>query len=407
MILWNLYKHREYHIVPTLERIEKATRYLGLSEPSFLSLQVGGTNGKGSTCAFLESLIRNHGYKTGWFVSPHLFEEGERFRINGEKMNEETLGVYVRELKDVFKRFDLTYFEACTLIAMKYFHDQKVDVAVFEVGMGGRWDATKVCKPQACAITNVGRDHVKWLGNKPEERAREKLGIYVRGRPLVLGSMRYPLYTEAMELCDQKDLIVAGIDFSAWGKVQGDRTLLEFFQYGDVVYKDMKLGLWGKWQIDNASVALATALSLFKLDENKVRKALSDTRWEGRMEIVRRSPLLILDGAHNIEGIKNVVKEVKKHLPNLKPVFTGLKDKDWRSSMLLLKELSNSIYLVPIKHHRGEELQSMVEFAREIGFCVKALDTAEQVLELDEDVIVLGSLYLIGEVKKALSLIKR
>ncbi|MCS7284641.1 MAG: Mur ligase family protein, partial [Hydrogenobacter thermophilus] len=180
MLLYHLYRGKDYHIVPTLERIQKAAQFLGLGRLPYTSLQVGGTNGKGSTCAFLERILRQHGYKTGWFVSPHLVEEEERWRINGEKMPSYVLEEYVRELKPIFERFELTYFEACTLIALEYFKDQKVDVAVFEVGMGGRWDATKVCNPSVCVITNVERDHTKWLGRDVESRAVEKLGIYRR-----------------------------------------------------------------------------------------------------------------------------------------------------------------------------------------------------------------------------------
>ncbi len=406
MYLWELYEGKDYHIIPTLERIQRAVSHVGLSKPSFTALQVGGTNGKGSTCAFLESLLRHHGYKTGWFVSPHLVNETERWRVNRKKMDEETLRLYVEELKPVFEKFELTYFEACTLIAMKHFEDQGVDFAVFEVGMGGRWDATRVCNPIACGITNIGRDHVKWLGRDPEVRALEKLGIYVEGRPLVLGSPRYPLYPKSLEVCRAQDLIVAGIDFTAYGRIVSADTVLEHFNYGETTYTHIPLSLWGKWQVDNASMALVLAMQVIKLEEEKVRKALSQTVWEGRFEIIRKKPLLILDGAHNIEGIKNLVKLLKRHFPNVKPVFTGLKDKDWRTGMELLRELSQKIYLVRIEHHRGEELQSLVDWAQRLGFDVKTLERAEEVLSLEEDVIVLGSLYLVGEVKRVLSLIK-
>lgn len=408
MHLYNLYKDRDYRIVPTLERIQKAVEFLKAKSPPYISFQVGGTNGKGSTCAFLERIFREHGYKTGWFVSPHLVDEEERWRINGEKISPDRLEYYVKELKNIFDRFELTYFEACTLIALEYFKDEKVDVAIFEVGMGGRWDATKVCNPSVCVITNVERDHTKWLGSDVESRAIEKLGIYKKGSPLILGSMKFPLYTKALELCDEKDLIVGGLDFFSYGKVNKDETVIDVYEWEDVYVTDATLGLWGKWQIGNASLAITASACLIKPDVKKLKEALRKTYWEGRMEIVRKNPLLILDGAHNTDSVKKIVKEVKRYIGKLTPVFTGLKEKEWRDSMSFLKDLSDRIYLVQIRHHRGEELPNLERHAKDIGFReVIALSSSEEVPYLEEDIIVLGSLYLVGEVKEALERVKR
>ncbi|RME13576.1 MAG: bifunctional folylpolyglutamate synthase/dihydrofolate synthase [Aquificota bacterium] len=402
MQLYDLYRGRDYHIVPTLERIEKAVSYLSF-KPSYISLQVGGTNGKGSTCAFAQSILRHHGYKVGWFVSPHLSDERERWRINGEKIPEERLSEHVGELRPVFERFELTYFEACTLIVLLYFEEEKVDFAVFEVGMGGRWDATKVCQPEVCVITNIQRDHTRWLGRDCESRAVEKLGIYRRGKPLVLGSMRFPLYTKALELCDERDLYVAGIDFFCSGRVEGAKTVMDFYEDGNIRLEKAELGLWGRYQVDNASLAIRATGLLIDLKEDALRNALKTTRWEGRMEILRESPLLILDGAHNPDGVARVVKEVKRHMGKLTPVFTALKDKEWELSLFHLRELSDRIYLVPVKHHRGEEMLTLYQKAREVGFReVIVLDGSEQLLELKEDLLVLGSLYLVGEIREIL-----
>ncbi len=402
MRLYDIYKGKDYHIVPTLERIERAVDYLGI-RPSYVSIQVGGTNGKGSTCAFINSLLEHHGYKVGWFISPHLFDERERWRINGQKIKEERLSGLIEDLKEIFGRFELTYFEACTLLALKYFEEEGVDFAVFEVGMGGRWDATKVCMPEVCVITNIQRDHTKWLGADCESRAVEKLGIYRRGKPLVLGSMRYPLYPKALELCQEEDLYVAGIDFFCYGKVEGLSTFMEFYKDDSMEIRNVELGLWGRYQVDNASLALKATGLLIKLEEGKVREALKNTRWEGRMEIVRRRPLLVLDGAHNPDGVARVVKEVKRHLGGLTPIFTALKDKEWDLSLKYLRELSDKLYLVPIRHHRMEDMQKVYLKAKELGFKeVYLLEGSEEVFQIQEDVIVLGSLYLVGEVKEVL-----
>ena len=401
MVLYELYKGRDYHIVPTLERIERAVKFLNLEKLPYTSFQVGGTNGKGSTCAFLERILREHGYKTGWFVSPHLVDEEERWRINGEKISTERLKYYVKELKPVFERFELTYFEACTLIALIYFKDEEVDLAVFEVGMGGRWDATKVCNPSVCVITNIERDHTKWLGKDAESRAVEKLGIYRRGNPLVLGSMRFPLYPKALELCDEKDLVVAGIDFTAYGRVERGKTVLEHYKGLGMELENTELGLWGRWQIGNASLAITASACAIKLDQDKLKKALKETRWEGRMEVLREEPLLIVDGAHNVDSIKKVVRELKKYVQGITPVFTGLKEKEWQEGMRFLKEISDRIYLAQINHHRGESLENLIKYAKELGFKEIIPVSAEEVPSIEEDIVVLGSLYLVGEVKGA------
>jgi len=401
MVLYELYRGKDYKIVPTLDRIQKAVEYVGLKNPPYISVLVGGTNGKGSTCAFSESILRHHGYKTGWFVSPHLFDEKERWRINGQKISEERLKYYVEDLKLVFERFELTYFEACTLIALKFFQDERVDFAVFEVGMGGRWDATRVCNPSACAITNIQRDHIKWLGKTPEERAREKLGIYVPGRPIVLGSPKYPLYPLALEVCQKEDLLVAGMDFFAKGVVNGMQTYLEEFTSDFFHIKDVRLGLWGKWQIDNASIALALTAQVVKLKEDKARLALENTKLEGRMEVLREKPLLILDGAHNADSVKIVINQLKASGIKLTPVFTGLKEKEWKDSMKILRDFSERIYLLEIRHHRGESLSELVKEAERLNFQeIITLKSAEEVLNLREDILVIGSFYLVGEIKE-------
>ncbi|MGB9873880.1 MAG: bifunctional folylpolyglutamate synthase/dihydrofolate synthase, partial [Hydrogenobacter sp.] len=355
-----------------------------------------------------ESILRHHGYKTGWFVSPHLVEEEERWRINAQKIPSTKLEYYVKELKSVFERFELTYFEACTLIALEYFKDERVDVAVFEVGMGGRWDATKVCNPSVCVITNVERDHTKWLGADVESRAVEKLGIYRKGVPLILGSMKFPLYTKALEMCDHRDLIVGGLDFFSYGSVSGEKTVLEEYVWEELLIREAPLGLWGRWQVGNASLAITAAGSFIKLNTDILKEALKNTYWEGRMEIVRNDPLLILDGAHNTDSIKKVVREVKKYIGNITPVFTGLKEKEWRESMSFLRELSERIYVVQINHHRGEELGHLEKHAKSVGFReVIPLLSSEDIPYIEEDLLVIGSLYLVGEVKSALEKVRK
>jgi len=401
MRLWNLYKGRDYRIEPTLDRIREAADYVGNPQREYPALLVGGTNGKGSSCAFLERILREHGLKTGWFVSPHLIEERERWRINGELMEEDTLEWYVKELKGVFERFSLTYFEAATLIALLYFRDSCVDVAVMEVGMGGRWDATKVGMAHVVGITNVERDHTRWLGNNIEEIAQDKLHLYREGAPLVLGSARYPLYSKAVEM-GLENLVVAGQDYTYRGSIREGMTFLEGYNFRDVSLREAQLGLLGKWQLDNAALALTMAGLFTKIEEEKTVHALGRTRWEGRMEVVREEPLLILDGSHNPYAVNKVVKEIKRLFPEVKFLFTGLREKEWELSMKLIRRYSDSIFLVQVNHYRGEPITNLYRKAVEIGFKeIVVLERASDVWKCSENLCAIGSLYLVGEIKEA------
>ncbi len=401
MELWSLYKGKDYHIEPTLERIEKAVRVVGNPHREFFTFLIGGTNGKGSTCAFLEKILREHGYRTGWFVSPHLIEERERWRINGELMPSEVLSSYIKDLKRVFEKFSLTYFEAATLIALLYFRDMKVDVAVMEVGMGGRWDATKVSEAKVVGITNVERDHTKWLGNTVDQIARDKLHLYREGAPLVLGSARFPLYWVALEM-GLKNLVVAGEDYTYGSSLLEGRTYIENYEYGELKIDRAKLGLLGKWQADNCAMAITMACRFTKPSCDKLTKALSDTRWEGRMEIIREKPLLIVDGSHNPYAIGKVVKETLKLFPNINILFTGLLEKEWKLSMEIIRRYTSKIYLVQVNHYRGEPLKNLYEYAKNLDFThIELISSPQDVYSIQEDLLAIGSLYLVGEIKRS------
>ncbi len=400
MKLWDLYKGKDFDVKPTLERIKRAAEYTGNPQKNFPSVLIGGTNGKGSTCAFLERILRYHGLKTGWFISPHLIKENERWRINGKNIDDETLKDYVKDLKEVFKKFELTYFEAAVLIAIKYFSDMKVDFAVMEVGMGGRWDATKVCEPLITAITNVERDHTRWLGKNVEEIAEDKLHLKFEGVPIFLGNARYPLYTKALEMRIE-DMVVAGIDYTYSSGRRGIRTTLRQYEFGNLNIEEAELGLLGKWQADNSALALSVASKVIKLDKEKTLKALRETYWEGRMEILREKPLLIVDGSHNPYAVGKVVKEIKRMFPDITFLFSGLVNKDWELSLELIRRYTDRIILTQVSYYRGESIRRLYEKAKELQFKeIIVLDSPADVWKLDMDVCALGSLYLIGEIKE-------
>jgi len=401
MTLWDLFRGKDHEIKPTLERIKKACNYIGDPQRKYPAIIVGGTNGKGSTCAFLERILREHGFKTGWFVSPHLVSERERWRINGELIEEQTLSDYVRDLRGVFERFELTYFEAAVLIAVRYFADQYIDVAVMEVGMGGRWDAVKVCDPAVILITNVQRDHTRWLGEDIWTIAGEKLALARERVPMVLGTHRFPLYPRALEEV-RSDLYVAGYDFTYGGSLSPPKAVLLDYRFLDTEVDEAELGLIGRWQVDNGALAITGARIFTPLKTNRLKLALRKTRWEGRLEILRDNPLIVVDGAHNPDGIRRVMSEIDRIFPGIGVVYSGLEGKEWKRSLEIIRGFRDEIFLVQIRHHRGEDVREIAKEANALGFrSVKILNSSEEVWHLGRDVIVLGSLYLVGEVKSA------
>ncbi len=411
MVLWELFKGLELNFTPTLERIKRACAEAGFPQNSYPSVIVGGTNGKGSTTAFLESLYRHHGLKTGRFVSPHLVDETERWRINNEPISEERLRGMVQKLKPLMERYSLTYFESAVLVACHLFKEEKVDIAVVEAGLGGRWDASKVHLPLLTAITNVGLDHTKWLGETLEEIADDKTELIYPRTPIVLGEDEQPLLSIARKKAKERGapLIVANRDYSFGGEVSFPETVLKDYRFKDFFLEEAKLGLWGEKQLQNAALALTmfllTAPRLgITPSREKILKALEDTRWEGRNEIVRKKPLLMLDGAHNLHALEKTLKDLEK-LPEFPFIVYGsMRDKDWKGQLELIRRHTDRIGFVPINYHRAESVENLFAEAVRLGFReIKTFKDVKTMLEeLNTDAVILGSLYLIGEVKREL-----
>ncbi len=411
MLLWNLFKGLELNFTPTLERIKKACQDAGNPQDTYPSVIVGGTNGKGSTTAFLESLYRHHGLKTGRFVSPHLVDETERWRINNIPIDEKTLQRYVERVKHLIEKHKLTYFESAVLIASLLFKENNVDIAVIEAGLGGRWDATKVHKPLLTAITNVGLDHTKWLGSTLEEIADDKTELIYPQKPIVLGEDSEPLLSIALKKARERKstLYVANKDFTYQGIVNFPNTYLRNYNFEDFHLEEANLGIYGLKQVQNAALALTifllTAPKLgIKPDKEKIKTALANARWEGRFEIVRENPLLILDGAHNLHALKRTLEDLKTLNRKVFVVYSSMRDKDWPTQMELIRKYTDRIGLVKVNYHRAESLENLFTRAVELKFKeIKTYPSVKEILEnLSEDSIILGSLFLVGEVKKFL-----
>ncbi|MBX0312051.1 MAG: bifunctional folylpolyglutamate synthase/dihydrofolate synthase [Sulfurihydrogenibium sp.] len=402
--LYDLFQKKVFNIEPGLERIKSALKELSYPEKNFKSILVAGTNGKGSTSAYLESLFRHYGYKTGLFTSPHLIRENERWQIDRKEIDDKKLQNYINELKPIIEKYNLTYFEACTLLAFKYFSDEKVDIAVVEVGLGGRWDSTNVLEPEISVITNVSFDHMHMLGNTLLDIAYEKTGITRQDKPAVIGRNQIEIIHWLKERKIKEyyikdiDYFVKEIDFNKYD-----------YKFKEHIFENLEISMLGKRQIENSSLALTTFLLFLDKNnqpivENIIRKALYNTKWKGRMEIISKNPFIIIDGAHNEEGLIKTFQEIKEIFPNKKifTIFSFMKDKDTEKMINIIKQNSNFYIATTMPFSRAMTTEDF----KNVGIKNIKENHLEAVKELknsvDKDTIILitGSLYLIGEILK-------
>jgi dihydrofolate synthase/folylpolyglutamate synthase len=402
--LYDLFQKKVFNIEPGLERIKSALKELGYPEKNFKSILVAGTNGKGSTSAYLESLFRHYSYKTGLFTSPHLIRENERWQIDRKEIDDKKLQNYTNELKPIIEKYNLTYFEACTLLAFKYFSDEKVDIAVVEVGLGGRGDSTNVLEPEISVITNVSFDHIHMLGSTLLDIAYEKTGITRQDKPAVIGRNQLEIIHWLKERKIKEyyikdiDYFVKEIDFNKYD-----------YRFKEYIFENSEISMLGKRQIENSSLALTTFLLFLDKNnqpvvENIIRKALYSTKWKGRMEIISKNPFIIIDGAHNEEGLIKTFQEIKEIFPNKKifTIFSFMKDKDIEKMINIIKQNSDFYIATTMPISRAMTAEDF----KNVGIKNVKENHLEAVKELknsvDKDTIILitGSLYLIGEILK-------
>ena len=404
-----------------LENIRILLRALGDPQRAFPAVHVAGTNGKGSVSAMLDRILRGHGFRTGLYTSPHLVSVEERLRVDGEAIPAERFAALLDRARGTIDTlmssgrfvYHPTFFEVLTALAFLHFAERQVDVAVLEVGMGGRFDATNVVRPLVSVITTISRDHQKHLGSTLREIAFEKAGIIKPGVPMVCGVPKGEALREIRRRARERGAPLVQV-FGAGRTLTTRRTERGFrFRYssGEDDY-DFAPGLAGRYQGENAAVAIAAAEVLSRtwrpLGKPAIIRGIREARWEGRLETVSRKPLVILDGAHNEEGAASLAAHIKDVIR--KPVilvFGAMKDKDIRIMARRLFPHARTVILTQVPNTRSAPPASILEAAPEFRDRVRIEpDTAKAVrLALRESagrvpVVIAGSLFLIGEVKR-------
>jgi dihydrofolate synthase/folylpolyglutamate synthase len=406
-----------------LENIKTVLRSLDCPHQKYPAVHVAGTNGKGSVCAMLAEILSGYGLKVGLYTSPHLVRIEERIQVGRRlvpgKDFRRLLGTIKGRIDRLLAQRQLeahpTFFEVLTILAFMYFAERKIDVAVIEVGMGGRFDATNVVTPLVSVITTVSWDHQEYLGRTLGQIAFEKAGIIKPKVPAVCGLQAGEAYRVIKKRAADKEAPLLKVfsrprSFTAQKKRDGYR----FFYKIDGSLYCYSPWLQGVHQGRNAAIAIAAASVLSKtwrkLDKKKIIQGIEHARWPGRLEVVSRHPLTILDGAHNESGARTVRRFMRDfgRRPRIL-VFAMMHDKDIRKVMDILFPPAQKIILTSIPYVRAaspDEILSLAgRFKRKIILEIslkKAMAAARALAGSRGTVLVTGSLFLVGETKKLL-----
>ena len=404
-----------------LERMVELLALRGNPHLKLKVIHIGGTNGKGSTIAFLKSMLEKLGLRVGVFSSPYLIHYTEQISINGESIPEarlETLMADYQSLLEGEATANLqgtTEFEIITAIAYDYFASEQVDVAIMEVGMGGLLDSTNVCQPILTGITTIGLDHVALLGNTLEAIAEQKAGIIKQGIPLVTGRIAPEALAVIDRIAEGKD--VPRLAYGANYQVRHKESVVtgEVFDYTSAVRQDrFQTGLLGLHQIENAGMAIALLDTFCQEDGRELAsndllaQALEETGWPGRLEIVSRDPLMILDGAHNPHAIKALIATLQERFADYRKeiLFTCIKTKALEDMLDLLGAMPDTeLTLTHFDDSRATDESVLKEAAKSRNLSYQGWqDFLEQKLtdkkeEKQTVRIVTGSLYFLSQVR--------
>ena len=437
--LWDELESRwpENVIEPSLSRMNAVANLLGDPQLTFPVIQVAGTNGKSSTARMIESILRSYGLRTGLYTSPHLVDPTERICLDGVPISSETAVSAWNDIEPFISLVDhnsqtdggpqLSYFEAMTALAYSIFADSPVDVAIIEVGMGGTWDATSVCRPQVAVITPIDLDHQEFLGETLAEIAGEKAGILANSESAVLGPQAPQAAAVLVAACESAELVPArfGVEYGVNTQevaVGGQLLSLRGLR-GD--YSDLFLPLFGEHQGNNAAVALA-ACEMFMgsgllapLDIDVVREGFANVKSPGRLEILRTGPTVLVDAAHNPHGAKSLAQALENSFTfvGIVAVIGMLMKKDALGFLEALSPVVSQVVITEPNSPRALPASELARLAIEVlggdrvilgGDLMTSLEEAIGLADSSGEyggvgVVVTGSVVLVGDAIRLLA----
>lgn len=414
-----LYSLQRHGIKLGLETIQALIEALNRPQERYPTLHIGGTNGKGSTAALAAAMLQRAGYRVGLYTSPHLVDFRERITVNGEPIPEGVLVEATTHLRAVCPReVTPTFFEFTTAIALGYFAFSRVDVAVLEVGLGGRFDATNVVTPLASCITTIALDHQEYLGTTIGAIAFEKAGIIKPRVPVVVGRVDAEAMAVISAVACERDapISVLGTDFHVEGAVPAACS----YHGLERTIRDLSCPLLGRHQLDNLACALALMDVVrsrgLRVDDEAVRGGVSSVRWAGRLEIVGERPRMVLDGAHNpaaAQVLAEYLQAFKRGAPHARVIVVVgmMRDKDHAGVLNALVAAADDVVVTKPNLARAAELSQLTAIivplphgprVHQVPDVAAALRIAQDLARSEDLVLITGSLMLVGEAKAIL-----
>ncbi len=409
-----LYSLEKFGMIFGLKQVERILKALGDPHREVQAIHIGGTNGKGSTAAMIASILQKEGYRVGLYTSPHLIQFTERIKVNGTEIGKEEVAALAEWMRERIEEAGITppftFFDFTTAMALYYFSKKRVDLAILEVGLGGRLDSTNVVDPLLSIITNISKDHEAYLGKSILKIAREKAGIIKRARPLISAATQPHVLRLFSKICQEK-----GSPFFRVGKE---------FRYiptenGEFHYEGLHRKLWGLHlnlkgfhQVINATTALGATEVLddlgYPVSADAMVEGLKEADWPGRLEIVASSPKVVLDGAHNPAGalvLRDSLKNTFQY-QHLILLIGVLKDKDFESILHLLTPLADHIILTKPNNDRAASPFLLKKVLGKNGKRAEIVEDLKEAVERglsitgQEDLLcITGSLYTVGEAR--------
>ncbi len=409
-----------------LRRMEKLLKPLGNPHLAVRTVHLAGTKGKGSTAAMIAGILTAAGYRTGLYTSPHLYTIRERACIDGEIIGEEEFADIITHIRPIVEKLQreanfgqLTTFEILTAAVFTYFHRNRVQFQVLEVGLGGRLDATNIAWGDVCVITSISLDHIDILGDTVEKIALEKAGIIKTGSIVINFPQTSEVNRVIQEACEKQEAIMVQVgDDITWERKGGnlDAQRLAFKSKSNEY--SINLPLLGDFQMENAAAAIAAAEALIsegvQIKKQNIVRGIGSVSWPGRLQILSRRPFIVVDGAHNAYSMQRLVESLKKYFNFNKcvAVYGSSLDKDIPGMARELSSLTHDIIITSSAHPRAARRSDIAQSFQNYGVAVKEADTVEEAIvvalsssQKNDLVLVTGSLFIVAEairyVKKA------
>jgi len=409
--LEKIYSMHRFNIKLGLDSIKKLMNYLGNPEKSIKAIHIAGSNGKGSTASFISSILQESEYSVGLYTSPHLVKFNERIRINGQMIPDDYIQKFITDMDKYIRKEAPTFFEITTAMAFKYFAESKIDYAVIETGLGGRLDATNILDPIAAVITTISQEHTNILGNSIEEITNEKAGIIKEGENVFIGL----LPVEAKQVILSKSNKSNNKVFKLEKNILITEKNIKFVSNNFEITLT-KTPLRGRHQSVNAALSILTAKNTFpnisrQSIEQGIQSVIENTGIQGRYEVIHESPKVIMDSGHNPECISAFTDEFKREYSDYSNrilIFGAMRDKNVGQMLKAVARYFDVIFVTNVNNERAYSAEELKYLSKNNNIEVQIINKPNIYIETfiksksDECLVVMGSIYLLGEIKSNL-----